>query len=140
MRQIDDKYIKTGVVRFGYAQFSFLGPESGWAAEASECANDQNAFWQYHDKLYVSQNGENQGAFNKDKLKKFAADLKLNIAAFNACMDTGKYTAQVAADTDAFQALGVQSTPTFLINGRAVTGALPFEQFAQVIETERAKK
>jgi protein-disulfide isomerase len=140
LRQIDDKYIKTGVVRFGYAQFTFLGPESGWAAEASECANDQNAFWQYHDKLYASQNGENQGAFSKINLKKFAADLQLNTAAFNACMDSGKYTALVAADADTFQTLGVQSTPTFLVNGKAVTGALPFDQFAQVIESERAKK
>lgn len=139
MRQIDDKYIKTGVVRFGYAQFSFLGPESYWASEASECANDQNAFWQYHDKIYANQNGENQGAFNKDKLKKFAADLQLNTAAFNACLDSGKYTAQVTADTEAFQSVGVQSTPTFLVNGKAVTGALPFDQFAQLIETARKK-
>lgn len=140
MRQIDDKYIKTGVVRFGYAQFTFLGPESGWAAEASECANDQNAFWQYHDKLFASQNGENQGAFSKDKLKKFAADLKLNTTTFNACLDSGKYTSLIADDASTFESLGVQSTPTFLVNGRAIQGAVPFDQFSQVIESEKAKK
>ena len=48
---------------------AFLGQESQWAAEASECAADQDAFWPYHDKLFASQSGENQGAFNKDKLK-----------------------------------------------------------------------
>ena len=48
---------------------AFLGEESQWAAEASECAGDQGQFWQYHDKLFESQNGENQGAFNKDKLQ-----------------------------------------------------------------------
>lgn len=140
MRQIDDKYIKTGVVRFGYAQMAFLGQESNWAAEASECANDQNAFWQYHDKLFASQAGENRGAFNKDKLKQFAVDLKLNAAAFNACIDSNKYKAQVADDTEVFQTVGVQSTPTFLVNGKAIQGALPFDQFAQIIESEKAKK
>jgi protein-disulfide isomerase len=140
LRQIDSKYIQTGIVRFGYAQFSFLGPESGWASEASECANDQNAFWQYHDKLFASQAGENQGAFTKDKLKKFAADLRLNTVAFNACLDSGKYTQLVADDSTAFELLGVQSTPTFLVNGKELQGALPFDQFAQLIESERAKK
>ncbi len=127
-------------MRFGYAHFAFLGPESGWAAEASECADEQGAFWQYHDKLFASQAGENQGAFNKDKLKQFAADLKLNVAKFNACLDSGKFAAIVAADTAEFESIGVQSTPTFLINERGVAGALPFEQFQQIIEAERSKK
>jgi protein-disulfide isomerase len=140
LRQIDEKYIKTGVVRFGYAQMAFLGQESNWAAEASECANDQNAFWQYHDKLFASQSGENRGAFNKDKLKQFAADLKLNTAAFTTCIDSNKYKSQVFDDTELFQTIGVQSTPTFLINGRAIQGALSFDQFAQVIENEKSKK
>lgn len=119
---------------------AFLGQESNWAAEASECANDQNAFWNYHDKLYASHAGENQGAFSKDKLKQFAADLKLNTATFNACLDSNKHQVQVLEDTELFQSVGIQSTPTFLINGKAVQGALPFDQLSQIIESEKAKK
>ncbi len=117
-----------------------MGPESSWAAEASECADEQNAFWAYHDKLFASQAGENKGAFTKDNLKQFAADLKLNTQAFNGCLDSGKYTAIVAADTSSLQSFGIQSTPMFVIGGRAVAGALPFEQFQQYIEAERAKR
>ncbi|RME42104.1 MAG: DsbA family protein, partial [Chloroflexi bacterium] len=58
--------MQTGVVRFGYQHFAFLGTESEWAAEASECAGEQNAFWEYHDLLFERWGGENQGAFNKD--------------------------------------------------------------------------
>lgn len=123
----------------GYAHFAFLGPESSWAAEASECAGEQNAFWEYHDKLFASHGGENKGAFNKDKLKQFAVELKLNSAAFNGCLDSGKYAALVAADTVALQTFGVQSTPTFVVNGRPIAGALPFENFQQLIEAERVK-
>ena len=113
---------------------AFLGQESQWAAEASECAADQDAFWEYHDKLFNSQNGENQGAFNKDNLKQFALDLGLDGDTFNECLDSGKYTQVVLEDTQVAQSIGVRSTPAFLINGTPMLGAQPFEAFQQVID------
>jgi len=132
-------YVQTGVVRFGYLHFAFLGPESQWAAEASECAAEQDAFWEYHDQLFDSQSGENQGAFSKDNLKQFAADLGLDTQDFDACLDSGKYASTVEDETQTTQSLGVRSTPTFLINGRPVVGAQPFEVFQQYIEEESKK-
>ena len=93
---------------------AFLGEESQWAAEAAECAGEQAKFWEYHDTLFASQNGENQGAFSKDNLKKFAADLKLDTAKFNQCLDSGKYTDKVKKSNDDASQLGVSSTPTDL--------------------------
>lgn len=121
-------------MRLGYWHVAFLGEESQWAAEASECAADQDKFWEYHDKLFASQNGENQGAFNKDNLKQFAADIDLDTAAFNECLDSGKYTQAVQEQTGVANQLGVRSTPAFIINGVPVLGAQPFEAFQQVIE------
>lgn len=131
--------MKTGVVRFGYLHFAFLGPESQWAAEASECADEQGKFWEYHDMLFARQAGENQGAFAKDKLKQFAAALNLDTAKFNACLDSGKYTQVVTAETQMLTGLGVQSTPTFLVNTQPVSGAQPFSVFSQVIEAQRSQ-
>lgn len=122
-------------MRVGYWNFAFLGPESTWSAEAAECAADQDQFWAYHDKLYESQAGENQGAFNKENLKKFAEEIGLDTQAFNECLDSGKYTSLIQEDTQAAQSLGVQSTPTFLVNGQPLIGAQPFEVFQQAIET-----
>jgi len=119
---------------------AFLGPESQWAAEASECAADQEAFWDYHDLLYARQAGENRGAFNKDNLKQFAAELGLDTRAFNTCLDSGKYAELVGNETAAAQSLGVTGTPAFLINGRPVVGAQPFEVFQQAIEAELGGK
>jgi protein-disulfide isomerase len=133
-------YVKTGIVRFGYQHMAFLGPESKSAAAASECADEQGKFWEYHDMLFASQSGENQGAFNKDNLKKFATDLKLDAAKFNACVDSGKYSATVENDTAFVQSLGVTSTPAFLVNGQPLVGAQPFEAFQKIIESERSKK
>jgi len=136
--QIEKNYVETGKVRFGYWHFAFLGQESLDAAEASECAADQDAFWQYHDLLFKSQNGENKGAFAKDKLKEFAASLKLDTQAFNDCLDTGKYTQLVQQLTGTAQSIGVRSTPSFVVNGRAIIGAQSYDVFKQAIEAELA--
>jgi len=127
------------VVRFGYQHFAFLGPESQRAGEASECAADQDAFWEYHDKLFDSQSGENQGAFNQDNLKRFAVELGIDTQAFDECLDSGKYTSVVQNETQAAQALGVRSTPSFLINGEPLVGAQPFDVFKQYIEAAMGK-
>ena len=132
--QINEAYIQSGKVRFGYFNFAFLGQESNWAAEAAECASDQNKFWEYHDLLYSSQSGENQGAFNKDNLKKFAEDLGLDTSAFNECFDSGKYTQLIQEESSTASSIGVRSTPTFFIDGQPLVGAQPFEVFQQTID------
>lgn len=116
----------------GYIHFAFLGEESFWAAEASECANDQGKFWEYHDELFANQNGENQGAFAKDKLKQFAANIDLDTATFNQCLDSGKHTTLVQQEVSFGQQIGVRSTPTIVINGQPVMGAQPFETFEDI--------
>ncbi len=131
--------MKDGTVRIGYLHFAFLGQESVWAAEASECADEQGKFWEYHDKLFASQQGENQGAFAKDKLEKFAADMQLDTGKFNSCLETDKYASVVQGQTQMLQQLGVQSTPTFLVNTQAVSGAQPFATFSQIIDSEKSK-
>ncbi|NQU30116.1 MAG: thioredoxin domain-containing protein [Anaerolineae bacterium] len=132
---MEETYLVNGKVRFAYVHFSFLGPESQWAAEASECAADQDAFWEYHDFLYENQNGENRGAFNQNNLKIFAGELGLDEEIFSECLDSGKYTELVQQETQMAQQMGIQSTPSFLINGTPVIGAQPFENFQKIIET-----
>jgi protein-disulfide isomerase len=135
-RQIDQQYIQTGQVRYGYMHFAFLGPESQWAAEASECAADQEAFWAYHDKIFTSQDPENRETLDKENLKRFAADLGLDTNAFDQCLDSSTHVSTVRNETQSVQTLGVRSTPSFLVNGQPVIGAQPFEAFQQVIEAQ----
>lgn len=139
-RQIEDAFVKTGIVRFGYRHFAFLSPESTWAAEASECAGDQNKFWEYHDWLFARSGDKLPGGFSKENLKKFAVELKLDSPKFNGCLDAGQHAATIESDRRFLESLGIQSTPTFLINRQVVPGALPFEEFKKVIEAEWSKK
>lgn len=99
------------------------------AAEASECADDQGKFWEYHDLLFA-----NQSALDVDSLKGYAAELGLDTATFNECLDAGTHTEEVQKDFEDGQASGVGGTPAFFINDRYVSGAQPFSVFQQVID------
>lgn len=136
--QIREKYVDEGLVRIGYWHFAILGNQSVLAAEASECAAEQDAFWAYHDYLYQPQVGSQGTALNKENLKQFAADLGLDAEAFNECLDGGKFTQFVQGQRGVAQQIGVSSTPTFLINGEPVIGAQPFQNFESIIESELA--
>jgi predicted DsbA family dithiol-disulfide isomerase len=85
--------------------------------------------------LFERQAGENQGAFSKDNLKGFAAEMGLDTAAFNECLDSGKYTSIVQQETATAQQIGVQSTPSFVVNGQPIIGAQPYEQFQEIFES-----
>lgn len=136
--KIIEQYVKTGKVRFVYRDFAFLGPESVMAAEASRCAQDQGAFWQYHDYLFNHQQGENQGAFSPDHLKEFAAALKLDTKKFDACLDAGTHRDRVQKDLELGRSLGVDGTPSSFINGKFFNGALPFQEFKTAIDAALA--
>ena len=106
-------------------------PNARPAAEAAACANEQGRFWEYHDRLFA-----NQSKLSAPDLKQHAADLGLDTAKFNACVDSRRFQKDVDADMDAAQLLGVSGTPHFFINGRALSGAQPFEAFKTVIDEE----
>jgi len=84
--------------------------------------------------LFTSQKGENQGTFSKDNLKKLAANLGLDTGAFDQCLDSGKYTKLVQSDTQIAQQIGVQSTPSFLVNGTPLVGAQSYEDFKKLLD------
>ncbi len=132
--EIFKQYVDTGKVNFAYKHSAFLGQESVWAAQAAECAADQGRFWDFHDILFERQNGENQGAFNQDKLLAMATELKFDMTKFEPCLTNNETLARVQADTQEGSAAGVTGTPTFFINGRMLVGAQPLEAFQQAID------
>jgi len=123
-------------VRLVYRQFPLnIHPNAQKAAEASLCANDQGKFWELHDAMFA-----NQRELGVDQLKSKAVGLGLDAETFNACLDSGKYAAKVAADVAAGAANGVNGTPAMFVNGRFLNGAVPFEQIARLIDDELSRK
>lgn len=134
LRGIEDAYVKTGKAQIVFRQFPFLGAESVSAAEASQCAADQDAFWDYHDALFSAQGAENSGTFSDAKLKEIAASLGLDTDAFNACVDNGDHEASVAAEKAEGERQGVNATPTFFVNGEKLADWRDYNAFAALIE------
>jgi protein-disulfide isomerase len=123
-------------IRLAYRHYPLPNhPNARPAAEASACAHEQGKFWQYHDRLFSS-----PGKLSMPDLKQHAAELGLNATDFNACVDARKYQKDVDTDIAAGEAAGVSGTPAFFINGRAVFGAMPIENFKQIIDEELARK
>lgn len=133
--EIKEKYIKTGKVRFVYRDFpiSSIHSNAQKASEAGECADEQGKFWEYHDLIF-----SRQAQMSVANYKRWAAELKLDTARFNACLDSGTYADEVAKDFADGQAAGVSGTPTFFINGQRLVGALPFEQFKTMLDAALA--
>ena len=125
----------SGKVRFAYKHFAILGPESNRVAEASECAAEQEQFWAYHDLIFEDQYSS-RSPLNEDRLVSLAGETGLDSAAFQECLNSGRYVDRVRQESASVQALGVRGTPAFLINGQFVSGAQPYELFQQVIEEQ----
>jgi protein-disulfide isomerase len=123
-----------GKIKFVYRNLPLtsIHPDAQGAAEAALCAGEQNAYWQFHDKLMSNE------SLGNSAYTQYAQDLNLDMTTFNACVTDQKYKDAVQADSDFALNLGVRSTPTFFINGLAVVGAQPLDVFKQVIDQELA--
>ncbi|MBI4515875.1 MAG: thioredoxin domain-containing protein [Deltaproteobacteria bacterium] len=99
------------------------------AAEAARCAGDQGKYWEYHGTLF-----KNQQALQQSDLEKYAADLKLDSEKFKTCLTSDKYAEAVQKDVEVGNSVGVNGTPAFFINGRFISGAVPFENFQEIID------
>jgi protein-disulfide isomerase len=129
--KIEEKYIRTGKVRFVYRHLAILGAASVQAAVAAECAHEQGQFWPYHDKLFAS---AGPLAFTVRNLKRYAEELRLDPARFNACLDAEQPREKVERETIVGRAIGMTGTPGFLINRGRLIGAYPYEAFEEIIE------
>ncbi|MCC6147424.1 MAG: DsbA family protein, partial [Anaerolineaceae bacterium] len=133
--QISQQYIATGKVYYVFNSFSFIGQESIDAAQAAYCAMDQGKFWEYHDILFANQNGENIGDFTISRLKAFAKTLGLDTKTFDTCLVEKTYKKRVEEEKETGSKLGVNATPSFLVNGELVYS----DKLIQKIEEELAK-
>jgi protein-disulfide isomerase len=102
------------------------------AAIAAECAARYGKFWEYHDRLFAAA----QGDLSRPALLATAATLGIEATDFSACLDDPAVRALVLADTEAGAALGVQSTPTIIVNGRSIEGALDRSAYDYVMAME----
>jgi len=114
--------IADGSVAVVHRDFAFIGPESLDAAVAVRCAGREGRYWQMHDAVYAAQDGENQGAFARDRLVAIGESVGIDGATMEACFDDRALVVDVLADTSEAVRTAVQSTPTVDINGTRLLG------------------
>jgi protein-disulfide isomerase len=131
-------------IRFVYRHFPLTGlhPFAVSAAEASECAAEQEKFWEMHDSLFQQQSSWT-AASNLDEAKQnirsIADSLGLDLPSFDQCLSSREKLSKVQEDMDAAVRFGINSTPTFFINGKMVRGGMTVETFSREIEAALAK-
>jgi protein-disulfide isomerase len=120
-------------IRFIYRNLPIIRQNSGEAAQASYCANEQGAYWEYHDALFSYRYD-----FSKQAYEQYARDLGLDANALLECFNSGRYANLIQEDLLFARSMGISSTPTFFLNGIPVVGAQPYEVFKQIIDSELA--
>jgi protein-disulfide isomerase len=135
--------VAAGKARYVFHNYPFLddqaiGKESDQAANAAMCANEQGKFWEMHSILYANWNGENQGAFNDRRLQAMAENVGLDVDPFNSCFNANKYEADIQADLQLAEEMGVSGTPSVFVNGRPVVQGNQVPSYDQIAEAVNA--
>jgi protein-disulfide isomerase len=111
-----------------------LGQESVAAAEATECAADQQHFWAYHDQLFELQVSQhNVGNFSTARLETIATALGLDGGEFNRCLESNRYGSVVQQSSAQAQLRGVSRTPTLIVGGQPIKLPSSFDELALLL-------
>lgn len=122
-------------LRFVFKQLPLdMHQHARFASEAALCAGQQGKYWEMHDWLFA-----NQQKIAPDAIRAAAPELKLDPAAFAVCLETKTFAGKVEEDLRLAGSLGITGTPAFLVNGRFIEGAQPYEAFQEVIDDELAR-
>ena len=131
---IRERMINTGQVRWVYRDFLLGDHQAGnLAHEAAACTGEQGLFWPMHDQVFY-----NQGRWVQDRrpartFRGYARDIGANLDQYDDCMDERRYFARILATRERGIALGVSSTPTFIVGGLMVSGALPYDSLRTLV-------
>lgn len=137
---LKEQYVDTGIVRWITMPYA-LGGQTGYptapSANAAMCAAEQDTFPAFHTALFGIQG---TGTFNTTAgFVEVANDLGLDADALTACIEDGRYNSIVQQNIQNANNAGVNSTPSFFINGELVRGNVPLDNFQQLIEAEAAQ-
>jgi len=133
LRQIVESYGRK--VRLVFKHLPLEGHRNSLpAARAAYCAAEQDRFWQFHDAVFAA------GNLSPPVFEKIASDLGLGLAKFQECVASERSRAAVVKDIEAARLLRIESTPSFVVNGKVINGALSFADFQKIIGPELSQR
>jgi protein-disulfide isomerase len=139
-RQLVNEYVRTGKIRVAYLHFPLNQHRNAVpTANASMCASAQNKFWAYHDGLFASVSRWGQMDNPRPVLDSIARAVGADMTAWSQCYESERMLPLIMADRDRAASGGVQSTPSFLVGGQVIAGAVPFESMRPLIDSAVAR-
>lgn len=134
-------YIDTGLVEWKYTPFVMgMFPNGLQAALAGECAGEQENFSAMKDRLFAEQAGWKSTSDPEQFFTRLASEGGLDVERFTSCMEGGWREARVRANIRLGQQVGVRGTPTFLVDGKPLEGAVPFDEFQRILDVALRRK
>jgi protein-disulfide isomerase len=135
MPTIREQLIGTGKVRWRYRDFPLPSHRhSRLASHAAHCAAEQDKFWEMHDELFFNHSWAQRDRDPSRLFRDFAARIGLDVRAYDACMESGRYGGRIEASRQEGERMGVNGTPTFFINGRPYQGSRSSDGFKAAVE------
>jgi len=121
---IKSRLIESGKIRWRFRDFPLdqAHPHARVAAHAAACANDQGRYWEMHDAIFNGFAEWNTAGNAAPIFQRYAQQLGLDVAAYDACMADARYAGRIQASRQEGVRVGVGSTPSFILNGRLYTG------------------
>jgi len=133
---LEEEYIETGKVKHVIHPYYLGNPQIGQIAEANYCAVEQDMYFEYREAIFKNTNL----MLNRSGLIEIARGVDgLDAGQIDACLSAGTYQNTIASGRAAATRRGVNSTPTFFINGQRVEGNQPYERLKQLIDQQIAQ-
>jgi protein-disulfide isomerase len=136
MPTIEERLIKTGRLRWRYRDFPLQQhPYARIAAHSAACADEQGKYWPVHDRIYEGQSEWSASRDGADIFRRYAREVGLDLAKYDACMSSGKYAGRIQASYEEGAQAGVSSTPTLLVGGRLYQGRLDSDAITRLVDS-----
>ncbi len=140
VKQVKELYGDDITFQFMHFPLTQIHPNAMVASRAAEAAGKQGKFFEMHDFLYENQDSWSSDSNPTPLFESFAAQLELDIDQFKSDMMSAQVLATINADLKSGQALGANSTPTFVINGKKLDkNPTSLDEFKQLIDEEIAR-
>lgn len=132
---LEREYVRTGKVFFKYVPFTVgMFPHAAEATRAVECAAEQGRFWSMADRVYEAQSEWKRAGDPRSLLLGIGGTVGADTAELARCYGDRHTDSRTARTNAVANDIGVRVTPSFIVNGRGVEGALPLADFRRVID------
>lgn len=140
MPDVRDRYVNTGMVRWRFQDFPLpMHPKAPFAHQGAACADEQGRFWEMHDQLYFNQNKWVPAGNSARAVRDLAKAAGVDLAKYDACIKAGGHQKRIEASMRRGNALGVNSTPTFIIGNQIIETSISFDSMKVLIENALKK-